>query len=146
MRATWLDDGTPVPTDALAATGAVYRELPTDPAAYQAPLDALSADRGYVTQDVVELSPEMENLDAICAKFDREHIHTDDEARFVLAGEGIFDLRATDNRWIRVEVGPGDLLVVPKGLHHRFLLTDTREIRCVRLFADASGWTPHYRD
>ena len=74
-----------------------------------------------------------------------EHLHTDDEVRFVLAGEGIFDIRSADDRWMRVEVEAGDLLVVPANLHHRFFLTDREEIRCVRLFKDSAGWVPVYR-
>jgi len=35
---------------------------------------------------------------------------------------------------------------VPANLHHRFFLTDTKAIRCVRLFKDSSGWVPHYRE
>ena len=36
-----------------------------------------------------------------------------------------------DERWMRVIVEPGDLLVVPKGKHHRFELTAAKTIRCV---------------
>jgi len=43
-------------------------------------------------------------------------------------------------------VEPGDLLVVPANRHHRFLLTDMRSIRCVRLFQDPAGWVAHYRE
>jgi 1,2-dihydroxy-3-keto-5-methylthiopentene dioxygenase len=46
---------------------------------------------------------------------------------------------------MRVTVEPGDLLVVPKDRHHRFFLTDSKQIRCVRLFQDSAGWVPHYR-
>ena len=87
----------------------------------------------------------MENLQAICDKFKDEHLHTDDEVRLVLEGEGIFDLRSKDDKWMRATVVAGDLLVVPANLHHRFLLTDKQHIRCVRLFKDAEGWVAHYR-
>ena len=68
-----------------------------------------------------------------------------DEVRFVLAGEGIFDIRAADGRWMRVAVEAGDLIVVPADLYHRFFLTERQQIRCVRLFKDAAGWVPEYR-
>ena len=102
-------------------------------------------ERGYVEEDVVELQPSTPNLNAICAKFIDEHHHDEDEVRFVLEGEGIFDIRSRDDKWMRVQVEQGDLIVVPKGRHHRFLLTDRQHIRCVRLFRDSSGWVPHYR-
>ena len=149
MRAHWLhdDDRTPTPIDAgvLEANGILYRDLGRDPDRYQPALDELRDRRGYVTQDEVALAPETPNLDAICAKFADEHHHDDDEVRFVLDGEGIFDIRSTDDRWMRVVVEPGDLIVVPKGKHHRFLLTEAKHIRCARLFKDTSGWTPIYR-
>jgi 1,2-dihydroxy-3-keto-5-methylthiopentene dioxygenase len=145
VQAYWLEEGGAIPAAQLLEQGVHYQALPTDAAAYQAPLDALKAANGYVEQDVVALSPETPNLETICAKFVDEHIHDDDEVRFVLEGEGIFDIRSADDRWMRVKVEVGDLIVVPAGRNHRFLLTDAKHIRCVRLFKDASGWVPHYR-
>jgi 1,2-dihydroxy-3-keto-5-methylthiopentene dioxygenase len=161
MRARWLSDspteldaarldvqgpeGNDVDTATLAQHGVLYQRLPTTSAGYQPGLDALRAERGYITQDEIQLSPQTENLDAICAKFIPEHRHDDDEVRFVLEGKGVFDIRGTDDRYLRVVVEPGDLIVVPKDRNHRFLLTSEKHIRCVRLFRDKSGWIPHYR-
>lgn len=145
MKATWLSDGTPIPPETLAAEGVLYEALPTDPSGYQPTMDRLKNERGYVHQDEVELRPQTPNLDEICAKFDGEHLHDEDEVRFVLEGEGIFDIRSRDDRWMRVMVEVGDLIVVPAKRHHRFELTASKTIRCVRLFQDPSGWVPHYR-
>ena len=144
MKAFWLEDEAPVDAQFLEAQGVPYQALDVDE--YQGALDVLKRQRGYVEQDVVELKPDMPNLEAICAKFIDEHHHDDDEVRCVLDGEGIFDIRSYDDRWMRVVVERGDLIVVPKDRHHRFLLTDSKQIRCVRLFKDQSGWTPHYRN
>ena len=149
MQLAWLEPKTETETiglDDLAQVGVFYERLELDPNNFQPSLDKLKSDRGYVEQDEVALRPDTENLDGICAKFADEHLHTDDEVRFVLEGEGIFDIRSTDDRWMRVTVETGDLIVVPANLHHRFFLTDRKEIRCVRLFKDSSGWVPHYRD
>lgn len=146
MKASWLDDGSQIPSDVLQREGIPAMMLPLDPIAHQPSLDALKAERGYIEQDVIELSPDTPNLDALCAKFADEHHHDDDEVRFTLGGEGIFDIRSKADRWMRVVVEPGDLIVVPAGRHHRFLLTEARAIRCVRLFRDAAGWVPHYRE
>src|SRR5256885_13011994 len=64
-------------------------------------IERIKRDRGYVDQDEVSLSRETPNLDAICAKFDKEHCHTLDEVRFVVEGAGIFDVRDGGGRWVR---------------------------------------------
>lgn len=150
MRAHWLTDdaggvgeGAAIDRASLAAEGIPNEHIATE--GWEPRIDALMAERGYRTRDEVRLSPSTENIDAILAKFDREHLHTDDEVRYVLAGEGIFDIRSTGDRWMRVVVGPGDFIVVPKDRHHRFLLTASRTIHAVRLFEDQAGWVPHYR-
>ena len=145
MKAHWLEQQQPISADELNRAGVYYAKLGTDEASYRGPLDALKQRNGYVAQDIVALSPSTPNLDAICAKFIDEHHHDDDEVRFVLEGEGIFDIRSHDDRFMRVLVEQGDLIVVPKQRHHRFMLTESKNIRCVRLFRDQSGWVPHYR-
>jgi len=143
MRANWLDSGEPLDADALRAEGVHYEGLPVE--AFQAPLDALKRQRSYVHQDVVDLRPSTPGLDAICAKFVDEHLHDDDEVRFILEGEGVFDVRSRGDRTMRILVEVADLIVVPAERYHRFLLTESRTIRAVRVFKDASGWIPRYR-
>ncbi|ACY16746.1 1,2-dihydroxy-3-keto-5-methylthiopentene dioxygenase [Haliangium ochraceum] len=149
MKAHWIDDsaaqGAPIPPAVLAEEGVLYQSLPTEPSGYQDTMDHLKGERGYIEQDQVALTPDMDNLDAICAKFIDEHLHDEDEVRFVLEGEGVFEIRARDERWMKVEVEPGDLIIVPAKRYHRFYLSDSKTIRCVRLFRDKSGWVPHYR-
>jgi 1,2-dihydroxy-3-keto-5-methylthiopentene dioxygenase len=145
MKAHWLETGSEVGLQTLAENQVYYEAIETEPNQYREPLDLLKGARGYVAEDIIELGPKTPNLDAICAKFIDEHHHDDDEVRFVLEGEGVFDIRSHDDRWMRVVVERGDLIVVPAGRHHRFLLTDKKQIRCVRLFKDQSGWVPHYR-
>ena len=145
MRAHWLEQSGEISAQQLASNDVYYARLSTEAGRYEPELQTLQGERGYTEQDIVALSPATPNLDAICAKFVDEHFHDDDEVRFVLEGEGIFDIRSRDDRWMRVVVEQGDLIVVPKDRHHRFMLTDSKNIRCVRLFKDASGWVPHYR-
>jgi 1,2-dihydroxy-3-keto-5-methylthiopentene dioxygenase len=145
MDATWLETGDPIASEALRSEGVWHEHLPVAEPEHRPRLQAFMRERGYVEQDVVELTPKTPGLDAICAKFVDEHLHDEDEVRFVLSGEGVFDIRSRDDRWMRVTVRPGDLIVVPEGRHHRFLLTERQTIRCVRLFKDRAGWVPHYR-
>ena len=116
-------------------------------AAYAPEIRTLSAEGGYVTADVIDIHPTTPHLDAMLAKFDREHWHDEDEVRFTIAGRGIFYINPQNNRPIvAVTVTPGDLLVVPKGTLHWFSLGPERRIRTIRLFQDPTGWTPHYTD
>ena len=145
MEANWREDGAPIARDTLAAEGIHNEALSLEAAAHQPALDALRETRGYVTQDEVALRPDTPNLEAVRAKFVDEHFHDEDEVRSVLEGEGVFDIRSRGDRWMRVKVTPGDLIVVPAKRYHRFELTEIETIRCVRLFQDVSGWVPHYR-
>jgi 1,2-dihydroxy-3-keto-5-methylthiopentene dioxygenase len=146
MRAYPLDEpSSAIGPEALARRGVLSWSVPDDAAARAALLDGIKREHGYVDEDFIELAPETPNLEAICAKFDREHFHSEDEVRYVVAGEGIFDVRDEGDRWIRIEVTPGDLIVIPARTHHRFFLTEKKQIRCMRLFANHDGWTPVYR-
>lgn len=147
MKAFWLEEAgnLAISEDELAAQGIPNQAMPVLEARYQGPLDALREAQGYTTQDQVKLSPDTPNLEGICNKFKDEHYHDEDEVRFVLSGGGIFDIRSKDDRWMRVEVEPGDLIIVPAKRHHRFFLTEVKAIHCLRLFQDPSGWVAHYR-
>lgn len=146
MKAQWLEGGAEISVDSLVGNDVYYAQFATSEVAYRTPLDAIKEERGYVQEDIVELNPQTPDLEAICAKYVDEHHHDEDEVRFVLEGSGIFDIRSVDDRWMRIQVHPGDLIVVPQGRHHRFMLTDAKTIRCLRLFKDQSGWVPHYRE
>jgi 1,2-dihydroxy-3-keto-5-methylthiopentene dioxygenase len=111
--------------------------------AYAAEIDEMKRRGGYVTADVIDVKPDTPNLDAMLAHFDKEHTHSEDEVRFILAGRGIFFLHLGAQVY-SVEVGPGDMLRVPRGTTHWFTLCEDRRIRAIRWFQQTGGWTPHY--
>ena len=115
-------------------------------AAYAGEIDRLKASGGYVTADVIDVTDQTPNLDAMLARFAREHWHDEDEVRFILRGRGIFHIHPKDAPVLAIEVGPGDLIRVPRGTHHWFDLCADRNIRAIRLFQDVSGWTPQYTE
>jgi 1,2-dihydroxy-3-keto-5-methylthiopentene dioxygenase len=111
--------------------------------AYGAEIEEMKRRGGYVTADVIDVSSATPNLETMLAKFDKEHTHDEDEVRFILAGRGVFFLHLGD-KIASVEVGPGDMLRVPRGTAHWFTLCEDRRIRAIRWFQDTAGWTPHY--
>jgi 1,2-dihydroxy-3-keto-5-methylthiopentene dioxygenase len=114
--------------------------------AYKREIDELKARGGYVTADVINVTRNTPNLDAMLAKFSREHLHEEDEVRFILAGRGVFHIHPVGKPVVAIEVEAGDLIRVPRGTWHWFDLCADRQIRAIRLFQDASGWTPVYTD
>jgi 1,2-dihydroxy-3-keto-5-methylthiopentene dioxygenase len=147
MRAYRLDNPAhTIAADDLAKQGVLFWSVSSDENARTGTIEKIKREHGYVDQDFVALMPDTPDLDKICAKFDKEHYHTEDEVRFVVEGEGIFDVRDAADRWIRIEVKEGDILLIPKKTHHRFMLTDAKRIRCMRLFVNHDGWAPLYRE
>ena len=140
----------------LAAHGIHYETWPladrVDPAApaetilaaYAPEIDELKRRGGFVTADVIDVYPDTPNLEAMLAKFNKEHTHTEDEIRFILQGRGVFHINPGDRPVFAIEVWAGDLISVPLGTRHWFDLCGDRRIRAIRLFQDMSGWTPHY--
>jgi 1,2-dihydroxy-3-keto-5-methylthiopentene dioxygenase len=114
--------------------------------AYSADIEKLKARGGYVTADVINVNPQTPGLDAMLVKFSREHIHSEDEVRFVVQGRGIFHINPKTSPVVGIEVEPGDLIRVPGGTLHWFNLCTDKQIRCIRLFLDPAGWAPLYSD
>ena len=143
-------------TDYLAGVGIEYEVWeaaqpvhPDAPAeeildAYSGEIETLKARGGYVTADVINVTAQTPGLDAMLAKFSREHWHDEDEVRFIVQGSGLFHVHPAESPVVAIEVETGDLIRVPRGTLHWFDLCSNRQIRAIRVFQDPSGWTPHY--
>ncbi|KAJ8961807.1 hypothetical protein NQ318_021422 [Aromia moschata] len=94
-------------------------------------LKELLEERGNNIQQIVE-NPDDEEL----KKHWTEHFHSDEEFRLVLDGCGYFDVRDKYDEWIRVEVLPGDLIVIPGGCYHRFMLDNQNKYKGLRILKD----------
>lgn len=114
--------------------------------AYAPEVDRLKKAGGFVTADVINVTPQIPNLDAMLAKFSKEHTHSEDEVRFTVKGSGVFHIHPPGGPVFAIQVESGDLINVPKGTQHWFDLCEDKQIRCIRLFQDQSGWTPNYVD
>jgi 1,2-dihydroxy-3-keto-5-methylthiopentene dioxygenase len=112
--------------------------------AYEKQINELKHRGGYVTADVIDVNQDTPGLDAMLAKFNIEHYHNEDEVRYIIDGRGLFHIHPQKGSVVAIEVEPGDLIRVSRGTLHWFDLCGDRRIRAIRLFQDASGWTPHY--
>jgi 1,2-dihydroxy-3-keto-5-methylthiopentene dioxygenase len=115
-------------------------------AAYSDELEKLKVSGGYVTADVIDVNAQTAGLEAMLAKFNREHWHDEDEVRFIIHGRGIFHIHTREGSVAAIEVEAGDLIRVPRGTWHWFNLCDDRQIRAIRLFQDPAGWAPNYTE
>jgi 1,2-dihydroxy-3-keto-5-methylthiopentene dioxygenase len=111
---------------------------------YAPEIERLKQSGGYVTADVISVSPETPNLDAMLDRFNKEHTHSEDEVRFTVKGRGVFHIHPDEGPVFGIQVEAGDLINVPAGTRHWFDLCNDRTIRCIRLFLDPAGWAPHY--
>ena len=114
--------------------------------AYAPEIERLKKRGNFATADVINVTPETPGLDTMLSKFNKEHTHSENEVRFTVKGGGLFHIHPEQGPVFAVQVESGDLLDVPAGTRHWFDLCDDRTIRCIRLFEDESGWTPHYVD
>lgn len=113
-------------------------------ATYAPEIERLKKQGGYVTADVINVHPQTPNLDAMLAKFSKEHTHAEDEVRFIVEGRGVFHIHPTTGPLFALQLEQGDLINVPAGTKHWFDLCAEKRIRAIRLFLDPSGWTPYY--
>lgn len=133
----------PCSAEKLKSLGVLYWKM--DPGAYpdDAKLKAIRKVRGYSYEDTVEVSPStLPDYDNKIKAFYEEHIHTDEEIRYVLAGSGYFDVRDASDAWIRIWCKAGDLIILPEGIYHRFTLDENNYIKALRLFVGDPVWTP----
>jgi len=140
--------------DALKGIGVRFERWPVAPLppgaaaeqvleAYRPQLDAFMAGTGAGAADVIRLTPDHPQKDALRAKFLSEHTHTEDEVRFFHEGSGNFVMHA-NGRVYDAHCVRGDLISVPANTKHWFDSGERPNFTVLRVFTDASGWTPHY--
>ncbi|CBY12268.1 unnamed protein product [Oikopleura dioica] len=106
-------------------------------------LKKIVKDQNYNFQDEITVSREkLPEYEKKVKMFLEEHIHDDPEARACLDGSGYFDVRDKNDKWIRILVEKGDLLIVPAGIYHRFVPDLNDFIVAIRFFEGNPVWTP----
>jgi 1,2-dihydroxy-3-keto-5-methylthiopentene dioxygenase len=102
---------------------------------------------GYQVADVININSSSENYEAIRSKFLSEHIHTEDEVRYFIDGQGYFWFHLETGEVFNVLCQAGDLISVPAGTKHWFDAGETNPyVKTIRIFIDMSGWVPHYTE
>ncbi|KAH9052356.1 1,2-dihydroxy-3-keto-5-methylthiopentene dioxygenase [Lactarius vividus] len=143
------DSGRPLDPDHLRKLGVLYWTVPLDTAGgYEAEIDRIAEKQGYKNRDTINVTKEGlgDLYESKLKSFFDEHMHEDEEIRYILSGSGFFDVREhPSDEWIRIHVLPGDLLVLPAGIYHRFTLDELDQCKALRLFKDEPKWIPYSR-
>ncbi|KAI4256630.1 MAG: hypothetical protein LQ352_002020 [Teloschistes flavicans] len=136
------DSGMELARSHLSTLGVVYYSFPPSLASSRSAIEEMALDSGYAGRDEITISP-----DAMGAAYEEkikmffdEHMHEDEEIRYIVAGNGFFDVRDAEDKWIRIHANPGDLLVLPAGIYHRFTLDEDNYLEAMRLFQKQPKW------
>jgi 1,2-dihydroxy-3-keto-5-methylthiopentene dioxygenase len=131
----------PLTLEDLAEIGVLYYHVPE-----KSGLEKIAKERGYDSRDEVTINKEkLPNYEEKIKQFFEEHLHTDEEIRYIIDGKGYFDVRNKNDKWIRILSEPGDLLILPAGIYHRFTPDHDDYIHVTRLFQGLPKWQAHNR-
>ncbi|KAI4163112.1 MAG: hypothetical protein LQ342_003239 [Letrouitia transgressa] len=133
------DSGRRVTNDFLAGLGVLYHHCPS-----MSTVDSIALDRSYKNRDEIIVSPQKmgDVYEEKVRMFFNEHLHEDEEIRYILDGTGFFDVRSKTDGWVRIRVEKDDLIILPAGIYHRFTTDTQNYIKAMRLFQDEPKWTP----
>lgn len=83
----------PVSVSTLKSINVQHFTIPVD--GYEPELNRIAKENDYKSQDVVDVSRATlgQGYEEKMSKFYREHMHEDEEIRYVLEGSGFFDVR-----------------------------------------------------
>jgi 1,2-dihydroxy-3-keto-5-methylthiopentene dioxygenase len=112
-------------------------------AAYGDDIERLKQEKGYQAVDVISLTADHPQKDALRQKFLSEHTHSEDEVRFFVAGQGQFTLHIGE-RIYDVLCEQGDLIGVPDGTRHWFDMGPNPHFVAIRLFTNPEGWVANF--
>ena len=111
-----------LPPTHLSSLGVLQYSFPPSSPSSAGQVEDLAQARAYANRDEITVSPTAmgEAYGDKIKMFYDEHMHEDEEIRYILKGAGYFDVRDTEDKWVRIRAEPGDLLILPAGIYHRF--------------------------
>jgi 1,2-dihydroxy-3-keto-5-methylthiopentene dioxygenase len=122
---------TPVTESELTSVGVLYSHHPT-----LTTVDDLAKERSYKNRDEITVSPSAmgDVYESKVKMFFNEHLHEDEEIRYIRDGAGYFDVRSEGDRWVRIRLEKDDLIILPAGIYHRFT-TDEDNVSAFQMIA-----------
>ncbi|KAF8472934.1 1,2-dihydroxy-3-keto-5-methylthiopentene dioxygenase [Russula ochroleuca] len=143
------DSGTSVDLADLRKLGLLHWAIPLDsPGGWESEIDRIAEQQSYKNRDTIDVTKEGlgDQYESKIKIFFQEHMHEDEEIRYILSGSCFFDVREhPSDKWIRVHVLPGDLIVILAGIYHRFSLDELNQVKGLRLFKEEPKWIPYAR-
>lgn len=117
----------------LASLGVLYSNHPD-----LSTVDVLAKKRDYKNRDEITVSPNAmgDVYEDKVKMFFNEHLHEDEEIRYIRDGAGYFDVRSEGDDWVRIRLEKDDLIILPAGIYHRFTTDQDNYIKAMRLFKD----------
>ncbi|XP_073682827.1 acireductone dioxygenase [Garra rufa] len=141
-----LNPNQPVSLKQLEQIGVYYWKLNADIYENDPELQKIREEKGFSYMDIITIHPDkLPNYENKVKMFYEEHLHLDDEIRYILDGSSYFDVRDKDDRWIRIAVSKGDLITLPAGIYHRFTVDETDYTKAMRLFVGEPVWKAYNR-
>ncbi|XP_001381344.1 acireductone dioxygenase [Monodelphis domestica] len=141
-----LEPERPVSLAHLQQLGVFYWKLDADKYEDDPELEKIRKERKYCWMDIITICKDkLPNYEEKIKMFYEEHLHLDDEIRYILDGSGYFDVRDKEDKWIRIFMEKGDMITLPAGIYHRFTLDETNYVKAMRLFVGEPVWTAYNR-
>ncbi|KAF7003061.1 hypothetical protein CFC21_018442 [Triticum aestivum] len=135
-----------LPLSKLQEIGVLYWHLDPKRPESEEELAKIRKDRGYNYMDHLNICPgKLADFEEKLKNFFTEHKHADEEIRYSLEGGGYFDVRDKDDKWVRIWIKEGDIIVLPAGIYHRFTLDAANQVKLMKLFLGEPVWTVHNR-